>query len=148
MDTVQSRPLAVLDMAAVADYFLGSLGGITVGLFKAPSANGPELDLADFVPTTFSGYAPVTLTAHLDGIDSDGNAISKFTPQAIFTATGVTPDTVNGWFIERTGGLALYAYGFFDAPISMAHNGDQIILNALLHNAFIADADVEFIAGP
>lgn len=147
MDTVQSRILLVKDIAAVMEDGLG-VAGSKIHLFTAPAVNGPGLILSDFVPASFTGSTAQLLTGHVDGISPSNEGIGKGQPAFTFTRTGGPMDVVLGWYVTDSAEAVLEGYGFFDAPINMAHNGDTILLTFFLQALFHADADVEFIAGP
>lgn len=119
---------AYLNAMAVAQaYALGGLNppipldGAKLGLFR----NHPTLSinsvLADLTPAAFSGYAELAITWDATTVvDPEGFRVLRGVTATPFQSTGpITPDLVNGYFIENAGATVLYAAAFFDTPINI-----------------------------
>lgn len=147
MQTQQTRALQAHDIG-----FIGSTSFTNTDLmelFTSPTAPVDPLPVASFTRPTYTGYSGLTLAdAWLSGIDGSGNGITKNDPGLQFKVTATGPAQVcYGWFITSSDGMTLKAFAFFDAPIAMTNVGDTIIVNPFVYALFLADGDVEFIAG-
>lgn len=109
---------------------------VDLKLFKAIAAPmSISTIITDFTDADFSGYAPAVvanlLAPYLDPVG--GVSAQTGTQQFTFDGADVTPtiNTIYGWYMANGGDLI--ACGTFDAPVSMARDGDAIPLNAVLN---------------
>jgi hypothetical protein len=148
METQESRLMQAALSDLIASGYIPNTAKLR--LFTDPPANSPTLVLADFTEAGFTGYLAVTLSSTwLEGLDGAARGIEKYNGLASFICTAVSgPDTVYGWYITDGAGAALFAYGFFDAPVVIGAIGDQITVVPFIYQLMLADAEQEFLAGP
>lgn len=127
--------LSMLDMIAALKTAMLNLS--VMKLFTndiTPSVNSL---VADFTEATFTGYAPVTLTAFSapyltdDDQGAANSPLATFAPASPFTVGEI----VHGWFVvDATGDLVMA--GRFDAPQNMNASGQllQVLVRFVLGN--------------
>ena len=101
---------------------------LSIGLFKNTSGLDEDSVLADIVPITGGGYAPITLVdASWTGVD--GNATYPTDPS--FSPVTTDFDDIYGYYIFTTGTTPRILHFEIDqnAPVSKPAGGDPYVIN-------------------
>jgi hypothetical protein len=134
---------AAFDLVIGAD-LQGDLAMATVHLFNTAHTPSPQDDAAALlaIETTFSGYAPATVTAagapYLEG--ATGATVSLGSVQFVFT--GPTGDNIFGYFVLDSTGK-LISQGRFAAVVPIANVGQGIQMEVLY--TVLADNAIECV---
>lgn len=109
-----------------------SLENLVLRLFKNDVDSGlsvaqkEALTEADFTQADFTGYAAVTLTgATWTSTPGDPGEIAY--PEQVFASTAAqAAQQIFGWYLTRVTGGELVMYEYFNSPITIENDGDQI----------------------
>lgn len=89
---------------------------------------------ADYTPSTFTGYAAVSLTSGswtITAATSSAPAMAAQTSATTFSCSATTSESVYGYFVYQTGAtVMMWAERFSDGPYTIANNGDRVVLTA------------------
>lgn len=117
----QQVPAIIDSLAAIIDTLIGVTGAFPVcNLFMNNYTPTPTTQLSDLTVATYTGYAPVTLTAwQSPSWQSQGVAIT-YANQCVFTPTASTvTNTIYGYYLTTDSGAILLGAERFAVPVNL-----------------------------
>lgn len=123
--TLAMQLLALAQLIATG----GPLKGTQLILFSNNLTLGPNTQVSDLTPCTFTGYTPVAAIAFgTPYIDLNQNARVD-APSNTFVATSGTPtDTIAGWALLDTAGTALIEAAMLPVPVQITQASDGVTI--------------------
>lgn len=129
------RAYSIIDMDALKTVLANSV----LNLFQNDYTPNINTALGDLTVATFTGYAPVTLTAWSAPFLDAGGLVSIISPLAVFRPTASTvQNVIYGWYLTEMGGTLVSAGRFVEAPVSMGSTLNVIQLNARIRQRLAA----------
>lgn len=107
---------------------LGPPGTWTIKLFSNNATISAATVLSDLTEATFSGYAAINLSglAVDASLDAFNRAVATWNP-ATWTKSGVTGNTIYGYYVIQPGPALMWAEKF-DFPIPMTTDGAYLVI--------------------
>lgn len=88
---------------------------------------------ASYTEATFTGYAPITLTAANWTVTEGAPSNASYAQQTFTSSANQTPQNVYGYYFTRvTSGRIAWAERFPAGPYPIANNGDNIKVTPVL----------------
>lgn len=113
--------------ALVATALVDSVVSLFQGGGEVPLSGTTTLAELEAVEADYTGYAPIDVAAFLDPLlaTAGGATIRSPLMQPMIESPYTTPNTIQGWWLETTGGELVCA-GDFPAPKGLVGPGDGI----------------------